>query len=359
MFDRLSRPRASRAAARRRDDVSSPAAGTTLETLETLETRDSARAETSQTSQTRDASDSSEEDAVVATDAASAATRALASSLPARFENTTRSVLEVLGSIPRGADGSHARASVVFGGARDKVSGGLRGGLAGYPAASRGDVLPFTTNGLKQTFRKRGDALTSRGVTDTNENERERETDDALLRSLLCARPGKVPVAAGEVDDDPARMRLKRGRAYREMAMKWCFRAGRPIADEEDSGDELHAVAGEDGVLRFNETSTTGASNASGEESRELTGALNDTHVGVAPTTHALDPTHASHGALDLARAANVGLSAAAFRRLVARTRKAGVVPTRADLKKASRRAEEKRARLLERAKRRAEDAEE
>ena len=33
--------------------------------------------------------------------------------------------------------------------------------------------------------------------------------------------------------------------------MKWCFRAGRPIADEEDSGDELHAVAGEDGVLRF------------------------------------------------------------------------------------------------------------
>ena len=35
------------------------------------------------------------------------------------------------------------------------------------------------------------------------------------------------------------------------MAMKWCFRAGRPIADEEDSGDELHAVAGEDGVLRF------------------------------------------------------------------------------------------------------------
>jgi hypothetical protein len=35
------------------------------------------------------------------------------------------------------------------------------------------------------------------------------------------------------------------------------------------------------------------------------------------------------------------------------------VVPTRADLKKASRRAEEKRARLLERAKRRAEEAEE
>ena len=130
-------------------------------------------------------------------------------------------------------------------------------------------------------------------------HENERETDDALLRSLLCARPGKVPVAAGEVDDDPARMRLKRGRAYREMAMKWCFRAGRPIADEEDSGDELHAVEGEDGVLRFNEASTNSASNASGEESREPTGALNDTHVGVAPTTHALDPTHASHGALD------------------------------------------------------------
>jgi hypothetical protein len=171
-------------------------------------------------------------------------------------------------------------------------------------------------------------------------------------------------VAAGEVDDDPARMRLKRGRAYREMAMKWCFRAGRPIADEEDSGDELHAVAGEDGVLRFNpgKSSNNGASNASGEEGvRETSGALKDALDGVAPTTHALDPsTHASGGgALDLARAANVGLSAAAFRRLVARTRKAGVVPTRADLKKASRRAEEKRARLLERAKRRAEEAEE
>ena len=56
-------------------------------------------------------------------------------------------------------------------------------------------------------------------------------------------------------------------------------------------------------------------------------------------------------GALDLARAANVGLNAAAFRKMVARTRKAGVVPTRADLKKASRRAEEKKERLAERAK--------
>jgi hypothetical protein len=36
---------------------------------------------------------------------------------------------------------------------------------------------------------------------------------------------------------------------------------------------------------------------------------------------------------------------------MVARTRKAGIVPTRSDLKKASRRAEEKKERLAERAK--------
>ena len=340
VFDRLSRPRASRT---ERTEPKTPS----------VETRDVLRRAETPPSRTRDASDESENDALVATDAASAATRLLASSLPARFENTTKAILEVLGSIPRGKDGSHARASVVFGGARDKVSGGLRGGSAGYPAAERGDLSQ--PNFLKRTARS--DA-TKRDERDAHERER-----DALLRSLLCARPGKVPVAAGEVDDDPARMRLKRGRAYREMAMKWCFRAGRPIADEEDSGDELHAVAGEDGVLRFNPSSSTnGTSNASGEEGvRENSGALKDALDGVAPTTHALDPsTHASGGgALDLARAANVGLSAAAFRRLVARTRKAGVVPTRADLKKASRRAEEKRARLLERAKRRAEEAEE
>ena len=64
-------------------------------------------------------------------------------------------------------------------------------------------------------------------------------------------------------------------------------------------------------------------------------------------------------GALDLARAANVGLNAAAFRKMVARTRKAGVVPTRADLKKASRRAEEKKERLAERAKKQTLEAEE
>ena len=341
VFDRLSRPRASRA---ERTEPKTPS----------VETRDVLQRAETPTSRTRDASDESENDALVATDAASAATRLLASSLPARFENTTKAISEVLGSIPRGKDGSHARASVVFGGARDKVSGGLRGGSAGYPAAERGDLSQ--PNFLKRTA-KNGDA-TKRDERDAHERER-----DALLRSLLCARPGKVPVAAGEVDDDPARMRLKRGRAYREMAMKWCFRAGRPIADEEDSGDELHAVAGEDGVLRFNPSSSTnGTSTASGEEGvRENSGALKDALDGVAPTTHALDPsTHASGGgALDLARAANVGLSAAAFRRLVARTRKAGVVPTRADLKKASRRAEEKRARLLERAKRRAEEAEE
>ena len=341
VFDRLSRPRASRT---ERTEPNTPS----------VETRDVLRRAETPTSRTRDASDESENDALVATDAASAATRLLASSLPARFENTTKAILEVLGSIPRGKDGAHARASVVFGGARDKVSGGLRGGSAGYPAAERGELSQ--PNCLTRTA-KNGDA-SKRDERDAHERER-----DALLRSLLCARPGKVPVAAGEVDDDPARMRLKRGRAYREMAMKWCFRAGRPIADEEDSGDELHAVAGEDGVLRFNPSSSTnGASNASGEEGvRETSGGLKDALDGVAPTTHALDPsTHASGGgALDLARAANVGLSAVAFRRLVARTKKAGVVPTRFDLKKASRRAEEKRARLLERAKRRAEEAEE
>ena len=186
-----------------------------------------------------------------------------------------------------------------------------------------------------------------------------RDPRDDPLRFLLCARPGKVPVAAGEVDDDPARMRLKRGRAYREMAMKWCFRAGRPIADEGDSGDELHAVAGEDGVLRFNRAETeNGASRAPAETGDQMTagsatgatGALGD--GGAAKGS---DQPHAPHGALDLARAANVGLSAAAFRRLVARARKAGTVPTRADLKRASRRAEERRAREMERAERLAE----
>ena len=287
VFDRLSRPRASRT---ERTEPKTPS----------VETRDVLRRAETPTSRTRDASDESEKDALVATDAASAATRLLASSLPVRFENTTKAILEVLGSIPRGKDGSHARASVVFGGARDKVSGGLRGGSAGYPAAERGELSQ--PNFLKRTA-KNGDA-SKRDERDAHERER-----DALLRSLLCARPGKVPVAAG----NPGK------------------------------------------------SSTTGASNASGEEGvRETSGALKDALDGVAPTTHALDPQHASGGgALDLARAANVGLSAAAFRRLVARTRKAGVVPTRADLKKASRRAEEKRARLLERAKRRAEEAEE
>ena len=154
-------------------------------------------------------------------------------------------------------------------------------------------------------------------------------------------------------------MRLKRGRAYREMAMKWCFRAGRPIADEGDSGDELHAVAGEDGVLRFNraeaEDGASRAPDAPGDQTTagSATGALGD--GGAARDRNGSDQPHAPHGALDLARAANVGLSAAAFRRLVARARKAGTVPTRADLKRASRRAEERRAREMERAERLAE----
>ena len=273
----------------------------------------------------------------------------------------------MLGSIPRGADGSPARASVVLGGARDKVSGGLRGGLAGYPspapnaetstnAFSSGRPVGFT---IKNTSR------------DDGRSSNDRDASVHALRALLCARPGKVPVAAGEVDDDPARMRLKRGRAYREMAMKWCFRAGRPIADEEDSGDELHAVAGEDGVLRFAAEHSvegtgllgahpsgatapksripeteTGAGARQGDQSQGDAAAAGGSHAHVAGDPHA----HAT-GALDLARAANVGLNAAAFRKMVARTRKAGVVPTRADLKKASRRAEEKKERLAERAK--------
>ena len=216
------------------------------------------------------------------------------------------------------------------------------------------------SRGTRAPTRARGEP------TETNASpffDPSRDPRDDPLQFLLCARPGKVPVAAGEVDDDPARMRLKRGRAYREMAMKWCFRAGRPIADEGDSGDELHAVAGEDGVLRFNraeaEDGASRAPDAPGDQmtAGSATGALGDGGAasGGARGAHGSDQPHAPHGALDLARAANVGLSAAAFRRLVARARKAGVVPTRADLKRASRRAEERRAREMERAERLAE----
>ena len=62
-------------------------------------------------------------------------------------------------------------------------------------------------------------------------------------------RVGKVHATVDEVDDDPARMRLKRGRAYREMAMTWCFRAGRPINPDDDDDDVL--VTGDDGLLHF------------------------------------------------------------------------------------------------------------
>ena len=167
--------------------------------------------------------------------------------------------------------------------------------------------------------------------------------DSVKFYLLLCARPGKVPVAAGEVDDDPARMRLKRGRAYREMAMKWCFRAGRPIADENDEDDDLHAVAGSDGVLRFG--GEGGGGGGVGDTSGG--GGGGDGNGGSSNTNDGTN-TGSGGGALDLARAANVGLSAVAFRRLVARTRKAQVVPTRADLKEASRRATEKMLKRLE-----------
>ena len=360
VFDRLSRPRASaspRRGGREKDD--------SLDSLAPAGADVSGARRKTPSSKARVSSDddaSSDDDS-----AASAATRALAAALPARFETTSKAILDVLGSIPRGADGSPARASVVLGGARDKVSGGLRGGLAGYPSPAPN--AETSTNALS-SGRPVGFTIKNTSRDDGNSSN-DRDASVHALRALLCARPGKVPVAAGEVDDDPARMRLKRGRAYREMAMKWCFRAGRPIADEEDSGDELHAVAGEDGVLRFAAEHSvegtgllgahpsgatapksripeteTGAGARQGDQSQGDAAAAGGSHAHVAGDPHA----HAT-GALDLARAANVGLNAAAFRKMVARTRKAGVVPTRADLKKASRRAEEKKERLAERAK--------
>ena len=373
VFDRLSRPRASAAPPRRGGREKNA----DVDRDDGVFGAPEKRAEKKPRSDADDSADDS------ADDAASTATRVLASALPARFENTMRSVIEVLGSIPRGADGSPARASVVLGGARDVVSGALRGGLAGYPsAASRGAARAktkthalFVGHTVGATSCSTTTSATSPSSPTCFANRRDTdETNDSSLRFLLCARPGKVPVAAGEVDDDPARMRLKRGRAYREMAMKWCFRAGRPIADDADSGDELHAVAGEDGVLRFNRDAAKpdGTSASSREKNLRAdpsAGALGgdgggpgvfsreQTHTPSGPNSDLACAPHGA-GALDLARAANVGLSAAGFRRLVARTRKAGVVPTRADLKRASQRAEEKRAREIERAKRRAEEAE-
>ena len=378
VFDRLSRPRASappRRGGREKDaDADAPAGAFLQKNVSGARRRTpSSKARVSDDSSSSDDDDDS---------AASAATRALAAALPARFEATSKAILEVLGSIPRGADGSPARASVVLGGARDKVSGGLRGGLAGYPSpAPNADpsTRPFPSHGGAGV--PAGFTITSREFASSND----RDASVDALRALLCARPGKVPVAAGEVDDDPARMRLKRGRAYREMAMKWCFRAGRPIADEEDSGDELHAVAGEDGVLRFaaehssegqGTTGTTGTTGPGASTQKRLLGetetgagarllgdaSQGDAAAGPPRGSHAHvagDPHAHAAGALDLARAANVGLNAAAFRKMVARTRKAGVVPTRADLKKASRRAEEKKQRLAERAKKQALEAEE
>ena len=364
VFDRLSRPRASaspRRGGREKDADADAPAGADVSGARRKTLPPSSKARVSSDNSSSDDDDS----------AASAATRALATALPARFEATSKAIFDVLGSIPRGADGSPARASVVLGGARDKVSGGLRGGLAGYPYP----IPAPNAETRRRSERRRPVGFTN--VERTSSTDRDASVD--ALRALLCARPGKVPVAAGEVDDDPARMRLKRGRAYCEMAMKWCFRAGRPIADEEDSGDELHAVAGEDGVLRFaaehdsvegtvpgayanppgaiqkarGETET-GAGARQGDQSQGDAAAAGGSHAHVAGDPHA----HAA-GALDLARAANVGLNAAAFRKMVARTRKAGVVPTRADLKKASRRAEEKKERLAERAKKQTLEAEE
>lgn len=132
-------------------------------------------------------------------------------------------------------------------------------------------------------------------------------------------RVGKVPNTVDEVDDDPARMRLKRGRAYREMAMKWCFRAGRPIAGDDDDDDVL--VTGDDGLLHFGEGAR-----------RESPRAENDEDARRKKT---------------LAAMASVGLGAAAFRRFV-RKERSERVPSRADLKTRSEKAEAKveRARL-------------
>ena len=132
-------------------------------------------------------------------------------------------------------------------------------------------------------------------------------------------RVGKVPNTVDEVDDDPARMRLKRGRAYREMAMKWCFRAGRPIAGDDDDDDVL--VTGDDGLLHFGEGAR-----------RESPSAENDEDARRKKT---------------LAAMASVGLGAAAFRRFV-RKERSERVPSRADLKTRSEKAAAKveRARL-------------
>jgi len=132
-------------------------------------------------------------------------------------------------------------------------------------------------------------------------------------------RVGKVPNTVDEVDDDPARMRLKRGRAYREMAMKWCFRAGRPIAGDDDDDDIL--VTGDDGLLHFGEGAR-----------RESPSAENDEDARRKKT---------------LAAMASVGLGAAAFRRFV-RKERSERVPSRADLKTRSDKAAAKveRARL-------------
>ena len=123
-------------------------------------------------------------------------------------------------------------------------------------------------------------------------------------------RVGKVPNTVDEVDDDPARMRLKRGRAYREMAMKWCFRAGRPIAGDDDDDDVL--VTADDGLLHFGEGAR-----------RESPRAENDEDARRKKT---------------LAAMASVGLGAAAFRRFVRKERASGSRPGRTSRREATRR---------------------
>ena len=198
---------------------------------------------------------------------------------PARLDATLRRLLDVLREVP--SSGRLARPSVALG--VRSVGNGGRGVSADHPLAGLGHRL------------------------------------------------GRVAAFAGEVDDDPARMKLKRGRAYREMAMKWCFRAGRPIADETRRRRTCRGRRRE--VLRF------------GDEDGER-GAGAETAGGTA-------------AAAELARAAEKGLGSAAIRKMVARAKKAETVPTRSDLKRASERAAAKSAAKAARARRRAARAEE
>ena len=195
---------------------------------------------------------------------------------------------------------------------------------------------------------------------------------DHPLSTVGLARVGKAKVAAGEVDDDPAKMRLKRGRAYVEMAMKWSFKAGRPTAYE-DSDDEL--VADSDGTLRFkgsegdDESSVVSAGHHHHHGGHHHGGSSKGGGGGVLGGPAGLilssegdrggggDHHHHHHSAKSelLKGASSRGFSQAAFRKLLRRAKKADAVPTREDLKRASVKAEA-RLRAMKEAKKREEE---